>query len=104
MGFSSTEVILQGFNSNLTLLDSRNNNGSQEQIESSSEPSDTNQTDLQNNQSGNDSDDDIPFWLFYEKINITYWFLTFFIHKYWFLNLFIKCKFDIIFLLIFIRK
>tara|TARA_Y100000588_G_C13887211_1_gene767072 strand:- start:202 stop:669 length:468 start_codon:yes stop_codon:yes gene_type:complete len=57
----TTEVILQGFNSNLTLLDSRNNNSSQEQIESSSEPSDTNQTDLQNNQSGNDSDDDIPF-------------------------------------------
>ena len=57
----TTEVILQGFNSNLTLLDSRNNNNSQEQIESNPEPNNTSENDLQNNQSGNDSDDDIPF-------------------------------------------
>jgi len=58
----TTEVVLQGFNSNLTLLDSRNVNNNQEQI------NDTNQEDSSSenptssiNTDSSESDDDIPF-------------------------------------------
>ena len=58
----TTEVILQGYNCNLTLLDSRNNSQS-EPIENSSESSGTNNslesTSIQTE--SNDTDDDIPF-------------------------------------------
>ena len=58
----STEVILQGFNSNLTLLDSRGN----QNIENNSNSNQTDdiKSDSSNNQNSNDSDEneeDIPF-------------------------------------------
>tara|TARA_B100001123_G_scaffold110655_1_gene128770 strand:- start:286 stop:756 length:471 start_codon:yes stop_codon:yes gene_type:complete len=58
----TTEVILQGYNCNLTLLDSRNNSQS-EPIENSSESSGTNNS-LESSSiqtESNDTDDDIPF-------------------------------------------
>ena len=59
----STEVILQGFNSNLTLLDSRGN----QNIENNSNSNQTDdiKSDSSNNQNSNDSDEneeDIPFY------------------------------------------
>ena len=60
----TTEVVLQGYNSNLTLLDSRNANKS---IDDSSINTDTDQTSNFENSSSSksfdssDSDDDIPF-------------------------------------------
>ena len=60
----TTEVVLQGYNSNLTLLDSRNNNFNNENKELSNESANSdknneNQVDI--NDSSSDQDDDIPF-------------------------------------------
>ena len=57
----TTEVILQGFNSNLTLLDSRNNSQTSEnKIDSSSEINQE-QSIESNTSDSSDGDDDIPF-------------------------------------------
>ena len=58
----STEVILQGFNSNLTLLDSRGNQNIENN--SNSNQAEDIKSDSSNNQNSNDSDEneeDIPF-------------------------------------------
>tara|TARA_Y100000590_G_scaffold316074_1_gene357444 strand:+ start:903 stop:1376 length:474 start_codon:yes stop_codon:yes gene_type:complete len=59
----TTEVVLQGYNSNLTLLDSRNNT-QQQQVENQSDMGNDQQ--IENNSSSqssdsDDSDEDIPF-------------------------------------------
>ena len=59
----TTEVVLQGYNSNLTLLDSRNNT-QQQQVENQSDM--CNDQQIENNSSSqssdsDDSDEDIPF-------------------------------------------
>jgi len=59
----TTEVVLQGYNSNLTLLDSRNN-AQQQQVENQSDMGNDQQ--IENNSSSqssdsDDSDEDIPF-------------------------------------------
>ena len=58
----TTEVILQGYNCNLTLLDSRNSNtsNSENQLNSSNEQNQTKNNVSQNVDSSTD-DDDIPF-------------------------------------------
>ena len=60
----TTEVVLQGYNSNLTLLDSRNNS-QQQQVENQSDISNNDQQIENNNSSqstdSDDSDEDIPF-------------------------------------------
>jgi len=57
----TTEVILQGFNSNLTLLDSRNNSQSSEnKIDDSSNINQEQNIESSSNDSS-DGDDDIPF-------------------------------------------
>ena len=58
----TTEVVLQGFNSNLTLLDSRNSNKSSgdETINSDQNSDFENQTSSEDS-SSSDSDEDIPF-------------------------------------------
>ena len=58
----TTEVVLQPFNSNLTLLDSRSSNtdnSSQNQIESSS--ADSSSESVSSNAKNDNIDDDIPF-------------------------------------------
>ena len=56
----TTEVVLQGFNSNLTLLDSRSSsNQSQNTIEDQTSVEDSKK--LDNNQESNTLEDDIPF-------------------------------------------
>ena len=58
----TTEVVLQPFNSNLTLLDSRSSNtdnSSQNQIESSS--ADSSSESISSNAKNDNIDDDIPF-------------------------------------------
>ena len=59
----TTEVILQGYNSNLTLLDSRKNNDitTNDQSSSSQNLSDSNNTSETPSVDSSDSDDDIPF-------------------------------------------
>ena len=56
----TTEVILQGYNSNLTLLDSRNNN-LEDQSNDSSESPDSTDSIQSKNLNTSDTDDDIPF-------------------------------------------
>tara|TARA_B100001540_G_C15711182_1_gene598643 strand:- start:38 stop:511 length:474 start_codon:yes stop_codon:yes gene_type:complete len=59
----TTEVILQGYNSNLTLLDSRNNSNNQQMNDDTSNSNNQiSQENLETKSSGNnDLDDDIPF-------------------------------------------
>ncbi len=59
----STEVILQGFNSNLTLLDSRNSNNTNNDEKSfSDKPSTSKENSISSEHSdSNESEDDIPF-------------------------------------------
>ena len=59
----TTEVVLQGFNCNLTLLDSRKNNDitTNDQSSSSQNLSDSNNTSETPSVDSSDSDDDIPF-------------------------------------------
>ena len=59
----TTEVILQGYNSNLTLLDSRKNNDitTNDQSSSSQNLSDSNNTSETPSVDSSDTDDDIPF-------------------------------------------
>ena len=56
----TTEVVLQGYNCNLTLLDSRNNSNSIDQQSSSNEQISNNSPSTESDDS-DDSDDDIPF-------------------------------------------
>jgi len=58
----STEVILQGFNGNLTLLDTRNSNKqSENEQENVTEQSSESNNLESNNQDSQDQDEDIPF-------------------------------------------
>ena len=59
----TTEVILQGFNSNLTLLDSRNSNNTNNDEKSfSDKPSTSKENSISSEHSdSNESEDDIPF-------------------------------------------
>ena len=59
----STEVVLQGFNSNLTLLDSRNANkeSSEDQTISTDQTSNIDNTVVSENSDSSEADDDIPF-------------------------------------------
>ena len=59
----STEVVLQGFNSNLTLLDSRNANkeSSEDQTISTDQTSNIDNTAISENSDSSEADDDIPF-------------------------------------------
>jgi single-strand DNA-binding protein len=58
----TTEVVLQGFNSNLTLLDSRNANINQDQtIDTDKAASSVENSISSNNTDSSESDDDIPF-------------------------------------------
>ena len=58
----STEVVLQGFNSNLTLLDSRNaNKSSEDQTISADQTSSIDNTVISENSDSSKADDDIPF-------------------------------------------
>ena len=58
----STEVILQGFNSNLTLLDSRNaNKSSEDQAISTDQTSSIDNTVISEKSDSSEADDDIPF-------------------------------------------
>ena len=55
----TTEVVLQGYNCNLTLLDSRNNNNQSSEI--TQEPSITEENSESQNSDSEDSEEDIPF-------------------------------------------
>ena len=55
----TTEVILQGYNSNLTLLDSRNNTNQSSEI--THEPSTANENTETQTSDSEDSEEDIPF-------------------------------------------
>tara|TARA_B100001123_G_C14475117_1_gene696055 strand:- start:35 stop:496 length:462 start_codon:yes stop_codon:yes gene_type:complete len=55
----TTEVVLQGYNSTLTLLDSRNNSPPQESTNTDIETS--NSDSINESSNSNDTDDDIPF-------------------------------------------
>ena len=59
----TTEVVLQGFNSNLTLLDSRNANkkSSEDQTISTDQTSNIDNTVISENSDSSEADDDIPF-------------------------------------------
>ena len=57
----TTEVILQGFNSNLTLLDSRNNSQTSENKIDNSSQMNQEQSIESNTGDSSDRDDDIPF-------------------------------------------
>ena len=59
----TTEVVLQGFNSNLTLLDSRNANkkSSEDQTISTDQTSNIDNTVISENSDSSEDDDDIPF-------------------------------------------
>ena len=58
----TTEVVLQGFNSNLTLLDSRNaNKSSEDQTISTDQTSSIDNTDISEKSDSSEDDDDIPF-------------------------------------------
>jgi len=59
----TTEVVLQGFNSNLTLLDSRNANkkSSEDQTISNDQTSNIDNTAISENSDSSEADDDIPF-------------------------------------------
>ena len=56
----TTEVVLQGYNGNLTLLDSRNNN-LEDQSNDSPEVSDSSEIVQSKNSNTSETDDDIPF-------------------------------------------
>ena len=56
----TTEVVLQGYNSNLTLLDSRNSNVPKDD-NSTSQVENQNAIDTNQSSNSNDLDDDIPF-------------------------------------------
>ena len=55
----TTEVVLQGYNCNLTLLDSRNNTNQSSEI--TQEPSTTEENSESQNTDSEDSEEDIPF-------------------------------------------
>ena len=58
----TTEVVLQGFNSNLTLLDSRNSNkSSEDQTISTDKTSSNDNAVISEKSDSSESDDDIPF-------------------------------------------
>ena len=58
----TTEVVLQGFNSNLTLLDSRNaNKSSEEETISTEKTSNIDNTVISESSDSSKADDDIPF-------------------------------------------
>jgi len=62
----TTEVVLQGYNSNLTLLDSRNtykedNQDNQEQTINTDQESNLDNSNVSANSDSSDSDEDIPF-------------------------------------------
>ena len=55
-------MVLQGFNSNLTLLDSRNaNKSSEDQTISTDQTSSIDNTDISEKSDSSEDDDDIPF-------------------------------------------
>ena len=58
----TTEVVLQGFNSNLTLLDSRSANNNQDQIKDNDQETSSSENPISSiNTDSSESDDDIPF-------------------------------------------
>ena len=58
----TTEVVVQGYNCNLTLLDSRNNNNNiEESTKPSQNTSDSDSNISSQNSDSSDADDDIPF-------------------------------------------
>ena len=57
----TTEVVLQGYNSNLTLLDSRNTNNIPKDDNSTSQVENQNTANTNQSSNSNEMDDDIPF-------------------------------------------